>query len=74
MIFEDHADMPKQGNAKLRPYILFLTNTTVTFPGSNTNNNSTYHLLCTVLFIFKALYKYLLLVNLEKVWFKASFW
>lgn len=67
MTFEDHANTPKQGNAKLRPYILFLTNTTVTFLGSDTSKNNTYHLLFTVLFIFKALYKHLLLVNLEKV-------
>lgn len=66
MMFGDHTNVPKQRNAKLRPYILFLTNTTVTFLGSNVNNNNIYHLLCTVLFIFKALYKYLLVVNLKK--------
>lgn len=61
MRFEDHANMPKQGN--VMPYILFLTNATVTFLVSKANNH---HSLCWVLFIFKMLYKYLLSVNLEK--------
>lgn len=57
----------KARGCKAQPYVLFLTTATVTFLGSNTNNNATYHLLCMVLFIFKALYKHLWVVNLEIV-------